>query len=200
MNEISSIPHPKDKEKKGKEKKRKEKKRKEKKRKEKKRMAFLTTSIETMTNSMFSSTSNPFEYGMVNLISSEIVEKKTLRQVDIFVPCIKPTILSEDMKKMFHTMNIGKITSIDMHCKVNANRRKYAFAFITVELYDTEAGTQLYENTLDQKCYRLMYDSPLYWEVKSYIPYESRCSSNITAEFESIYRLCKTLMRNKPHE
>lgn len=94
--------------------------------------------------------------------------------IDIFIPRILENITESDINQVFYEMNIGIVTYIDLHSRVNEMNYRYAFAFITVQLFESQmAQTILYKLNQYGRAH-IPYDDRNYWEIKYFIPKEKR--------------------------
>ncbi len=106
--------------------------------------------------------------------------------IDLYIPRILGSLRKGTIINRFDEMNVGKITSINMHRKVNENNNVYFFAFITVRLYHTLPAIELMSHLNEFNSMKLTYDEERmqYWEVRTNIPRSelsrsrSRCPSN----------------------
>ena len=99
--------------------------------------------------------------------------------ISIYIPRILGNVKRQDIVDSFHNLDIGKVNYLDMHKKINDNRRAYYFAFITIELYASSSAAQLLQKLNTHGIDRLVYDeeSNNYWEIKKYISRELRTPS-----------------------
>jgi len=108
----------------------------------------------------------------------------------IYIPRILENVTSDFISEIFHEIGIGKIVYIDMHRKLNENRKVYYFAFIDIEIYDNSIASNFtnlmnyYNNT------KIVYniESGFYWEIKKHIDrYERLITKNVFNNFNAFY-------------
>jgi hypothetical protein len=105
--------------------------------------------------------------------------------VNIFIPRILANISEDYIKSVFLEMNIGNVTYIDLHTRFNELNYRYSFAFITVQLFDSDmADSILYKMNSHGRAH-IPYDDRNYWEIKYFIPKEQR--NTMTAEAAEFY-------------
>ena len=97
--------------------------------------------------------------------------------VNIFIPRILSSVSSNRIKQTFLEHNIGIITDISLRHRQNEKRYHYSFAFLQLELFDTDIAKNIWKKIEDAGSMRLFYDFPNYWELKHYIPREQRTPS-----------------------
>ena len=66
---------------------------------------------------------------------TQIAMSKT---INIYIPRILGKIRENYIIEIFHSYGIGNVTYIDMHHKINENKKPYSFAFLSLELYDND--------------------------------------------------------------
>jgi hypothetical protein len=81
-------------------------------------------------------------------------------------------------------MNIGVVTYIDLHSRVNEMNYRYAFAFISIELFDTDMAQHILHKLNQHGRAHIPYDDRNYWEIKYYIPKEKRGIVDVAAPFQ----------------
>jgi len=94
--------------------------------------------------------------------------------IHIFIPRILCNISESDINQAFYEMNIGIVTYIDLHSRVNEMNYRYAFAFISIELFDTEMAQHILHKLNQYGRAHIPYDDRNYWEIKYYIPKDKR--------------------------
>ena len=96
--------------------------------------------------------------------------------IDIYIPRILGTVHENDVKESFHYLNVGNVIYIDMYKKINENGYAYYFAFITLELYDSDLAKLLKDRIYTMQIMHLVYDEEnnQYWEIKQHVPREKR--------------------------
>ena len=99
--------------------------------------------------------------------------------IDIYIPRMLGTVTEKEVIDSFYFMNIGKVTYIDMYKKMNENGYAYYFAFISLELYESNMAKLLQERLNNRNIMHLVYDEEnnQYWEIKKHIPKEQRTKS-----------------------
>ena len=98
------------------------------------------------------------------------------KSVEIYIPRILGKIKQNDIIEIFHNYGIGLITYIDMHYKVNENKKPYYFAFLSIDLYDTDFANYIYYKMIYEDIFKFNYDkkSNNYWELKKHVPIDKR--------------------------
>jgi len=94
--------------------------------------------------------------------------------IHIFIPRILCNISESDINQAFYEMNIGIVTYIDLHSRVNEMNYRYAFAFISIELFDTDMAQHILHKLNQYGRAHIPYDDRNYWEIKYYIPKDKR--------------------------
>ena len=94
--------------------------------------------------------------------------------IDIFIPRILDNVSESDIDQVFYEMNIGVVTYIDLHTRVNEMNRRYSFAFISIELFESEMAQNILYKLNQHGRAHIPYDDRNYWEIKYYIPKEKR--------------------------
>jgi len=97
--------------------------------------------------------------------------------VNIFIPRILASVSSNHIKKTFLDHNIGNIVDISFRHRQNEKKHHYSFAFLQLELFDTDIAKNIWNKIEDAGSMRLFYDFPNYWELKHYVPREDRTPS-----------------------
>lgn len=94
----------------------------------------------------------------------------------IYIPRILGNVSNNEIIEQFHYMNIGKITYIDMHKKINENGYPYYFAFIHIQYYETKQANYFQDNLEQLNKFQLFYDEEAgnYWEIKKHISRKER--------------------------
>lgn len=101
--------------------------------------------------------------------------------IHIFIPRILCNISESDINQAFYEMNIGVVTYIDLHSRVNEMNYRYAFAFISIELFDTDMAQHILQKLNQCGRAHIPYDDRNYWEIKYYIPKEKRGLVDVAA-------------------
>jgi len=96
--------------------------------------------------------------------------------INIYIPRILGKIKQNDIIEIFHNYGIGNITYIDMHHKINENKKPYYFAFLTLELYKNDYANYIYYKIVYENIFKFNYNenSNNYWELKKHIPIDKR--------------------------
>lgn len=99
--------------------------------------------------------------------------------LSIYIPRILGNVKRKDIVETFNRLDIGNVTYVDMHKKINDKRHTYYFAFITVELYNSTAAKQLVAVLNKENITKMVYDeeSNNYWELKKFIRRDQRTPS-----------------------
>tara|TARA_B100001057_G_C22869511_1_gene958158 strand:- start:2560 stop:2955 length:396 start_codon:yes stop_codon:yes gene_type:complete len=94
----------------------------------------------------------------------------------IYIPRILGNVSNNEIIEQFHYMNIGKITYIDTHKKINENGYPYYFAFIQIQYYETKPANYFQDNLEQLNKFQLFYDEEAgnYWEIKKHISRKER--------------------------
>jgi hypothetical protein len=102
------------------------------------------------------------------------------KSINIYIPRILGKIKQNDIIEIFHNYGIGLITYIDMHYKLNENKKPYYFAFMSIDLYDTDFANYIYYKIMYENIYKFNYDNKTnnYWELKKHIPINKRIKTN----------------------
>ena len=98
------------------------------------------------------------------------------KSINIYIPRILGKIKQNDIIDIFNNSDIGKITYIDMHYKINENKKPYSFAFLSLELYDNDYANYIYYKIMYENIYKFNYDinTDNYWELKKHVPIDKR--------------------------
>uniref|UniRef100_A0A6C0DBM5 RRM domain-containing protein n=1 Tax=viral metagenome TaxID=1070528 RepID=A0A6C0DBM5_9ZZZZ len=109
------------------------------------------------------------------------------KSINIYIPRILGKIKQNDIIEIFHNYGIGLITYIDMHYKINENKKPYYFAFMSIDLYDTDFANYIYYKILYENVYEFNYDNKTnnYWELKKHIPINMRKKNIEILEYSS---------------
>jgi len=96
--------------------------------------------------------------------------------IQIYIPRILGTIKEKDVIEVFKTMEIGKVTNIDMKYKINENNNAYYYAFIDINLFSTIRSQNFKNSVIKFGMIRLLYDemNAQYWEIKHHIQKKDR--------------------------
>lgn len=96
--------------------------------------------------------------------------------IQIYIPRILGSVNKTDIITVLKTMEIGKIKDIDLHYKINENKNAYYFAFITLELYNTERADVFNQSLNSYGKLRLLYNekNAQYWEIKLHMDKTTR--------------------------
>ena len=109
------------------------------------------------------------------------------KSINIYIPRILGKIKQNDIIEIFHNYGIGLITYIDMHYKINENKKPYYFAFMSIDLYDTDFANYIYYKILYENVHKFNYDIKTnnYWELKKHVPINIRKKNNEILEYSS---------------
>ena len=96
--------------------------------------------------------------------------------LNVYIPRMLGTINKKIVTDTFTELNIGNVFYIDMHKRVNENKNSYYFAFISLELYDTDSAKNIKKVLNRDGITRITYDirNKQYWEMKLHIKREMR--------------------------
>jgi hypothetical protein len=78
-------------------------------------------------------------------------------------------------------MNIGVVTYIDLHTRVNEMNYRYSFAFMTIQLFESEMARNILHKLNQYGRAHIPYDERNYWEIKYYIPKDKRGLVDVAA-------------------
>lgn len=100
----------------------------------------------------------------------------TSKVIDIYIPRILGDVSNKVVKNAFYNLNIGKVIELDMHRKKNENGYHYFFAFLKVELLDSEDANRMCTLLEERGIMHLVYDEEAtqYWEIKKHVPKSER--------------------------
>jgi hypothetical protein len=104
----------------------------------------------------------------------------------IFIPRILSNISKEFVVNTFYNMKIGNITYIDMHTRINEMGYRYSFAFITIELFDSDMAKYIMQKLNSHGNAQIPYEERYYWEIKLFIPKENRVKNVVYSTQESL--------------
>ena len=124
---------------------------------------------------------------------------------NIYIPRMLGSVTKKTVYDTFNHLNIGYVTDLNMFRKINENNYPYYFAFIELELYNTNESERLIDKLDNDGSTKLTYDEEAeqYWEVKKYIPREQRQkitkpTNNGTTTYKQIYYpMCNTATNQK---
>ena len=121
--------------------------------------------------------------------------------VRLYIPRMLSCITPNMVRTTFERLNIGKVSYIDMHRKINENKRVYYIAFIEVNLYDTPAAEYIQNMLRENSPVKLVYDEEAaqYWELKKYIPKNERLY-NVCKQAKIVPVLYETFMKYIPQD
>jgi hypothetical protein len=102
---------------------------------------------------------------------TETLLKSGQNNVSIYIPRILGNITRAFIVSTFHNLDIGKVYYLDMHKKINDKKRVYYFAFLSVELYDSQSAQMMTRLLNKNGITKMVYDeeSNHYWEIKKYV-------------------------------
>jgi len=93
----------------------------------------------------------------------------TVTSFSVFIPRVFPNITEERIANVFHYMDIGSVEKVDLVPRTNKNGEPIQLAFVHFsELYQTTAGKHFYEDIMENKTSKVVYDDPWYWNVVAY--------------------------------
>jgi hypothetical protein len=95
-------------------------------------------------------------------------------KINIFIPRILTNVPKTMMVNVFAQRNIGKVVYIDAKFRTNNEKNEYGFVFMTIELFRTKEAVEFKHEIRCNLPVQIVYDAPLYWEVKQYLPREQR--------------------------
>jgi hypothetical protein len=90
------------------------------------------------------------------------------KSVILFIPRLLPNITKSFISEYFKKNNIGIVTEIKEKQRVNENKNKYWFAFLSVKFVDTQNGREMYERILEkEETVNMIYNKSegKYWEI-----------------------------------
>ena len=88
--------------------------------------------------------------------------------VVLFIPRLLPNVSKPFICDYFKNNEIGIVTYINAKHRVNENKNKYWFAFISVQFFDTSYGKNMYQKIIEkEKTAYMVYDDleGKYWEI-----------------------------------
>jgi len=96
--------------------------------------------------------------------------------INLYIPRILGKIKQNDIVEIFHNYGIGRVYYIDMHHKINENKKPYYFAFLSLELYDGDYANYIYYKIMYENIFKFNYDTNRdnYWELKKHVPIDKR--------------------------
>ena len=94
--------------------------------------------------------------------------------INVFIPRILCNISESHINQAFYEMNIGVVTYIDLHNRVNEMNYRYSFAFMTIQLFESEMARNILHKLNQYGRAHIPYDDRNYWEIKYFIPREKR--------------------------
>jgi hypothetical protein len=98
--------------------------------------------------------------------------------VNVHIPRILGNVNRRAIVKRFAELDIGRVYYIDMHKKVNENKNLYYFAFLSIQMYETQNAKNLVKTLETDGIARVIYDTKMnkYWEVKKFVDRTARRS------------------------
>lgn len=137
-------------------------------------------------------------YLFFSTTKKQFIMNTTSKVIDIYIPRILGDVSNNIVKNAFYNLNIGKVIELDMHRKKNENGYYYFFAFLKVELMDSEDANRLCTLLEERGIMHLVYDEEAtqYWEIKKHIPKSERknvlntvncLSERITANVKNLF-------------
>jgi hypothetical protein len=113
---------------------------------------------------------------------------------NIYIPRMLGSVTKKTVYDTFNNLNIGYVTDLNMFRRLNENHYPYYFAFIKLELYNTNESERLKDKLNNNGTTTITYDEEAeqYWEIKKYIPKEQRQKSTtstntVTNTYKQIY-------------
>lgn len=95
-------------------------------------------------------------------------------KINVFIPRILTNVPKTMIINVFAKRNIGKVVYVDAKFRVNNEKNEYGFVFMTIELFRTKEAVEFKHEIRANEPVQIVYDAPLYWEVKQYLPREQR--------------------------
>ena len=137
-------------------------------------------------------------YLFFSTTKKQFIMNTTSKVIDIYIPRILGDVSNNIVKNAFYNLNIGKVIELDMHRKKNENGYYYFFAFLKVELMDSEDANRLCTLLEERGIMHLVYDEEAtqYWEIKKHVPKSERkkelntvncLSERITANVKNLF-------------
>jgi hypothetical protein len=84
-----------------------------------------------------------------------------MQEVVLFIPRILPNVSKKNIIDRFAELQIGSVTNIQSANRVNENKNRYWFAFITVKLWETPEGCHFWNQVIvDKETIRIEYFTP----------------------------------------
>jgi len=86
----------------------------------------------------------------------------------LFIPRLLPNISKQYICDYFKSNKIGIVTDINAKHRVNENKNKYWFAFVSVQFFDTSYGEKMYQKIIEKEKTAYMYYDEMqgkYWEI-----------------------------------
>ena len=109
-------------------------------------------------------------------LNKQLIMKMNSNVIDIYIPRILGDVSNKIVKNAFYNLNIGNVIELDMHRKRNENGYHYFFAFLKVELLDSEDANRMCTLLEERGIMHLVYDEEAtqYWEIKKHVPKSER--------------------------
>jgi hypothetical protein len=94
----------------------------------------------------------------------------------IYIPRILGSVNKNFITTTFDNLKIGKVFYIDTHNRVNENKNHYYFAFVMIQLYNTNEAITFYNSLCENNVIRIFYDieEAKFWEVKKHVEIKDR--------------------------
>jgi hypothetical protein len=115
-----------------------------------------------------------------------------IKNISLYIPHIFANYSKEDVIKVFHDLNIGKVKNIDFISKMGQDGKTFNAAYVHFDCwYDNESAAYFQERVLNpKKEARLMYEDPWYWIVlenkaRKFVPGERKPRIDL-GEFPSL--------------
>lgn len=101
-----------------------------------------------------------------------------MTNIEVYIPRILGSVTKTEIIDTFKRMDIGNVTSLDLHFKVNENNYSYYYAFMTIGLYSNILANNFKNSIIKYGMIRLLYDEEAgqYWEIKNHLDKKERIS------------------------
>ena len=113
-----------------------------------------------------------------------------MSSIHIYIPRILGSVKKSEIIDTFKRMDIGQVTFIDMHRKINENNNSYYYAFIKINLFSTIRSNNFQKSVCEFGMIRLLYDeeSVQYWEIKHHVEKIARVHCQSIRKIVPFYR------------
>ena len=104
-----------------------------------------------------------------------------MKTIQLYIPRLLGNVNENVICRAFDNMNVGKVTDIDMHRKVNTNGRIYYFAFLNINTYNTYSAAYLHALIDTNQPVKFVYDEEAahYWELHKHLSRTDRLYNKI---------------------